>query len=453
MPVNVLDQCTIATVDPERRILHDGAIAFEERIVAIGPSDEIRSAYQEANIIDARGRVVFPGFINTHTHTVLSILRGQAEDLGGHSLYGQMYPMKSLLTAEDRYVMGMLGCLEGLRFGTTCITENYEGATDVAPAIEKLGMRGVVSEIVNDAVMVEIRRGRYEFSKAQAEQQLERALDLVDLWHGFDDGRITVQLSAHAPDTCSRELLEQIREISDQRSLGRHIHLAQTQQEIDQVERREGMRSAEFLETTGFLGPRTIAAHCVHLMPHEIELVGKSGTNVAHCALIIGKRGSNAPILGLEAAGANIGMGSDNMSDDIVDTTRHAMISNRVREHSGTTPHSHHALDWLTIGGAKAVGLDHEIGSLETGKKADITVVDFRQPHLTPVFDPVANFIHCGLGSDVEMVFVDGKQLVASGKVQTIDTADVIAAAQQQATYFWQRFDDQFGGTVMSQNI
>ncbi len=172
--VHILDQVTVVTVNPERTVHHDGAIAWDETgaILAVGPADDVHAAHPVATVISAPGRVAFPGFVNVHTHTVLTMLRGLAEDLGPHSLYGQMYPMKALLTPEDRYAMGLLGCVEALRFGTTTITENYEGSTDVAPAIEQLGMRGVISEIVNDADMTAIRRGEYRFSEEQAERQL-----------------------------------------------------------------------------------------------------------------------------------------------------------------------------------------------------------------------------------------------------------------------------------------
>ena len=434
-------------------MIRGGAIAWDDGgvIRMVGATDDARQAFPSADIISAPGRVAFPGFVNAHTHTVLTMLRGLAEDLGPHSLYGQMYPMKSILSAEDRYAIGMLGCVEALRFGTTTITENYEGSIDVAPAIQELGMRGVISEIVNDAVMVDIRRGEYRFSEEQADRQLQRAVDQIEAWHGAASGRITCQVSAHAPDTCSRELLERLVAISDERGLGRHIHLAQTPKEVSQVELLHGMRSAELLADTGYLSDRTIVAHSIHVQPHEIELIGRSGASIAHCAVINGKRGKAAPIVALEAAGANIALGSDNMSEDMLDVTRHAMYANRVREDIGTIPSSHDVVEWLTMGGARAVGLADSIGSLEPGKQADVTVVDFRKPHLAPVFDPVANFAHNAIGADVEMVFVGGKRTVAGGRVQTVDSAEVVKAAQAQAEDFWTRFSDQFGGTVMSE--
>jgi 5-methylthioadenosine/S-adenosylhomocysteine deaminase len=249
---------------------------------------------------------------------------------------------------------------------------------------------------------------------------------------------------------CSRELIERIVRIAEERDLGLHIHLAQTQEEVTQVELREGMRSVEFLATTGYLGPRTVAAHCIHIQPNEVQLIGQSRTNVAHNSVINAKRGKIAPIMSLEAAGANIGLGSDNMWEDIVEVARTALMVNRIREQNGAKPSSHDVLEWLTMGGARAVGLDKEIGSLEVGKKADIVLVDFRKPHLAPLFDPVANFIHTGMAADVDTVLVDGEVILEVGKTRAVDEQDVIRDAQEQAEDFWRRFEAIMGGQVMS---
>jgi 5-methylthioadenosine/S-adenosylhomocysteine deaminase len=210
--MRIIDNCGVVTGDAQRTIYNEGAaIAIDgDRIVAIGTSEEIRRQYPDAGVVDMRGKIAFPGFVNLHTHTVLTVLRGLAEDQGPHSLYGQMYPMKSVIQDEHRYALGMLGSLDTLRSGTTTMVENYEGSTSVAPAVQKLGIRAVISEVANDAVMVNIRRGRYEFSEEQGEQQLNAVADLVENWHGAEDGRITCQVSAHAPDTCSRDLLQKV---------------------------------------------------------------------------------------------------------------------------------------------------------------------------------------------------------------------------------------------------
>lgn len=453
--MKIIEGCGVVTVDAARTIHSEASIVIDsDRIAAIGSVDDMRQQYPQAQFIDARRKVAFPGFVNIHTHTVLTMLRGSTEDLGaGSSLYGQMYPMRRVSTAEDRYALGMLGCLEGLRFGTTTIVENYQGSTDVVPAIKQLRMRAVVSEMVNDAVMADIRKGRYEYSAEQADRQMQTAVDLIDRWHGAENGRITCQVSAHAPDTTTRPVLEMLRDFAEQRDLGLHIHLAQSPREVAQVEAREGMRPVEFLASTGYMTPRTVAAHCIYVRPEEIQLIGASGMTVAHCAVVFAKGGVVGPIMGMQAAGANIALGSDNMSEDMIEVARVAMIANRIREMHGSLPqrpNSEEVLEWMTINGAKALGLDHEIGSLEVGKKADIVLIDTRRPHLTPFYNPVTELIHYGLSSDVDTVYVDGEVLVEDGKVLVVDELEVIGAAQRQADDFWRRFEAMYGSRVMS---
>jgi 5-methylthioadenosine/S-adenosylhomocysteine deaminase len=449
--MKILNNIGVVVGDAERTVYNEGAaIAIDgDRIAAVGKSDDIAIQYPDAEVLDLRGKIAFPGFVNLHTHTVLTVLRGLAEDQGPHSLYGQMYPMKSVIQDEHRYALGMLGSVDTLRSGTTTMVENYQGSTAVAPAVQKLGIRGVISEVANDAVMVNIRRGRYEFSEEQGERQLQAVADLVETWHGADNGRITCQVSAHAPDTCSREMLQKVIALGEKYDVGLHIHLAQTQPEVAQVQAREGMRSVEFLDSVGFLGPRTVAAHCVFINANEIQLLGRSRTSIAHNSLMNARRGKAAPAMHLEAAGANIGLGSDNMHEDMVSVLRTALVMNRVREGDGSIPDSYHVLDWLTMGGARALGMEDQIGSLEPGKKADITLIDFRQPHLQPLIDPVVNFVHNGHARDVDMVLVDGEVVVRDGKTVNVDEQDVIDHANEMARDFWTKFQAEFGGTVM----
>lgn len=443
---------TVVTMDPERRVLPDGAIAIEgDRIAAVGERGALEAAYPTAERLDATGMVAFPGFVNIHTHTMLTVLRGRAEDLGADSLYGQMYPLRSLLGPSERGALGLLGLVESVRFGSTTTLENFVGLADLAPAAERLGARVVLSETVNDAVLPRIRTGAYSFSAEQGERQLAAALALADRWHGRADGRIQVIMAAHAPDTCSPELLLRVKAEARRRGLPVTLHLAQTEQEVQQVERRHGCRSVELLDRIGFLGPDVIAAHCIQVTDAEIALLGRAGITVAHCAAIAAKRGRTARVWDMRDAGANVALGTDNMSEDIVEVLRHALVMGRIVRRSGTDPNPWAILEAATLGGARALGLEREIGSLEPGKQADIVLMDYRQPHLTPSYPDsvVPLLVHCALGSDVHTVLVAGRTIVEAGRVVTVDQAAVIREGQAAADLVWARFEAEHGARVM----
>ncbi len=288
---------TVVTMDPERRVLPGAAIALhDDRIAAVGSAADLARANPGAERLEAAGMVAFPGFVNLHTHTSLTVLRGRAEDLGGDSLYGQMFPLRDMLGPDQRYALGMLGLSESVRFGSTTSVENYAGTAHVARAAERLGVRAVISETVNDAVLTRVRQGSYTFSEEQGERQLAAGVALVEAWHGKAKGRILCHMSAHAPDTCSSEILQRVKEEAQRLGVGITIHLAQTAEEVAQVERMHGCRSVELLDRLGFLGPEVVAGHCIHVNQAEIEILGRTRTAVSHNAAINAKRGKIAPV-------------------------------------------------------------------------------------------------------------------------------------------------------------
>ena len=175
----------LITMNPERKILKKGALMIRgDRIQDIGPEDELLKSHPNIPKMDAAGKAVLPGFVNLHTHTVLTVLRGVAEDAGIQSIYEQMMPMTDLMTPKDRYTMGLLGSLEALKSGATTIVDNFSHMADIVPAVAESGLRAVVSEIVNDADLLEIRKGIYRFDTKIGESLLKRNLDLVEEWHG-----------------------------------------------------------------------------------------------------------------------------------------------------------------------------------------------------------------------------------------------------------------------------
>jgi 5-methylthioadenosine/S-adenosylhomocysteine deaminase len=431
----------IVTMNPEGKIWGEGALAIKgDRIQDIGPRDDLLKSYPDIPKMDASGKAVLPGFVNLHTHTVLTVLRGVAEDAGIKSIYEQMMPMTDLMTPEDRYTMGLLGSLEALKSGTTTIVDNFSHMADIVPAVDRSGLRAVVSEIVNDADLLEIRKGNYRFETRIGESLLQKNLDLVEKWHGRDNARILCHFGPHAPDTCSPWLLKEVRSLAEKMNLGITIHIAQSTGEVEQVTKREGKRPVEYLDSVGFLGPRVIGGHCVHLSQAEIDILGRTRTHVSHNAAINARRGFIAPIRALKDAGANIGVGSDNMSEDMIEVMRIALMVGRIKTGNYAAFMPLDVMEMATQNGAKALGLGTEIGSLEKGKKADVILLDLKKPHLVPLINVMGNIVHTGLSSDVDTVIVDGQILMEGREVKTINEEEVLMRAQKTTERLWGDF-------------
>jgi 5-methylthioadenosine/S-adenosylhomocysteine deaminase len=436
----------IVTMDAQRRIIQQGALVIQgDRILDIGAQDEILKRYPDFQKMDARGKAILPGLVNLHTHTILTALRGVAEDAGEKALFGQMMPMMHLMTGEDMYVMALLGCLEALKSGATCIVENFGDASETVKAIDRIGFRAVVSEFVRDVDLFELSKGTYRFDRKIGQDLLQKSVDLMEKWHGKDNGRIRCHFSPVAPDMCSTWLLKEIKTLSEKFDVGVALHLSQKIGEVEHVLSREGKRPVEYLEEIGLLGPRVIGAHCSFINEREIEILGKTRTNVSHNAAINARRGHIAPVCALREAGANIGLGSDNMTEDMIEVMRVALMVGRIKTSNGTALLPYDVMEMATVNGAKALGLGKEIGSLELGKKADLIMIDLNKPHLVPLVNVVANIVHTGMASDVDTVIVDGRILMEARQVKTIDEKEVMDQAQKSTESLWKRFYERYG--------
>lgn len=441
----VIANATIVTGDAGRTILYDSAIAIEgATIAAIGGTEQVLGSFPEAEVIDGRGKAVFPGLVNCHTHLLATADRGILEDFGFPTTLRFPVSTRSMLSAEERQVIATLGALEAVRSGTTTVLEIADNVGGFARTLADTGMRLALGDNINDADPVKLRNGVCEFDAGRREEGLRRSSDLADQWHGYDGGRVSCFLAPHAPETCSPELLRGVREMAESRGLGYTIHLSQSRIEIESVMRTRGVEPTHYLFANDFLGPRLVAAHCRYVNASEIALLGRAGVGVSNNAAIAARRGAAAPIRELEAAGCNVGMGSDNMAEDMVEVMRAGLFHERVRRNDEMDPQPEDVLEWATSGGARILGMDDRVGVLEVGKQADLFIVDTFKAHLVPTLRVVSAFVHNGQPADISSVMANGNWLMRDGKVLTIDEDDILRRAEGIGHSVWRRLSEQF---------
>ena len=441
----VIANATIITGDPAGTILYDSAIAIQDGVIAsLGRTDDVLSQFPNAEVVSGRSKAVFPGLINCHTHLLATADRGILEDFGFPTTLRFPQGARSLLTAEERQVMATLGALEAIHSGTTTLLEISEGVAGYAQNLADTGLRLVLAENINDVNPARLRDGAYEFEETRTAEGLQRSADLVDKWHNYDDGRVTCFLAPHAPETCSPALLRRVRATAEDYGIGYTIHLSQSLVEVEAVMRTRGVDPTHYLYANDLLGPRLVAAHCRYVTPSEIALLGHAGVGISNNAAIAARRGAAAPVRELQAAGCAIGMGSDNMAEDMVEVMRAGLFHERVRRNDAMSPQPEEVLEWATAGAAAILGLADKVGRLELGKQADLFIVDTLKAHLVPTLRIVSAFIHNGQPADINSVMVNGRWLLRDGKALTIDEEDVVQQAEEIGHSVWQRLLERY---------
>ncbi len=434
----------VVTQDDTRRIIGHGAIAVRSnRIEAVGETGALEQQYPDLPRFAGRGLAVLPGFINAHTHTALTVLRGTVEDYEGNAVYSYMSPVSYEMSDEERAVMVQLGCLEAIRSGCATVVDPFRFLPGHVPAMAATGLRLWVSESCADIDTRKIRSGDYRVDRAFGEQFLERAIRGIEAFHGTHNDRLRCQAAAHAPDNCSPWMLDQVRQIAAKYGLTRTVHLAQGQDEMRAVRATYGLTPPQYLDREGFLGPDLVAAHWTYCTAADVELLAARGVQMAHCPAISSRRGPHvAPVGLIRDAGVNIAIGTDNMTEDMFQAAKFGMIlyrggRGRAKE-GGVDPQPQAMLDTITRNGARSVGAETEIGSIEAGKKADLTFLDLNTPVMRPLIRLAANIVHYGHPGIVHSVMADGEFLMRARKVLTIDEPALLQEAQRVARRVWE---------------
>ena len=351
-PTDVLiTGATVVTLDGALGTLEDGAVAVQGgRIAAVGPSADLAREHTDSEVIDGRGKAVLPGFINSHTHTVLLVLRGTVEDMAGDAIFGYMTPISFAMTPDERAAVARLGCLEGILSGTTTMVEPFRHVAGYAQGMVDTGLRLYLSENAADALTLKIRHGVYEYDRAFGQEFLDRTIELIERFHHTRGGRVHCQISAHAPDVCSPWMLDQLNQLKARHGLTRTVHLSQSPGELKQVRDTYDRTSAEYLDDNDWLGPDVVGAHWTYCTASDIDLLADRGVHMAHCPANSSRRGPHRVLAGrILDAGVNIAFGTDNMTEDMFQAMKIGSIIHRggaggKNEGGGADPAPEHAL-------------------------------------------------------------------------------------------------------------
>ena len=408
----------IVTMDAGYRILEGGALAVREgEIVDIGTTDELQKKYAPSQLMDATGKLVMPGLINTHTHSPMTIFRGYADDLHLKEwLYDHIFPIEAeFINPENVRTGTRLAIAEMLLSGTTTFNDMYYFVDEMAKVVDQVGVRAVLTESLIDFSVP---------NSPSPEHALAISEKMIKKWNAHP--LITIGISAHAPYTTSPEVIRKGKELADKYKLPFNIHIGETRGEFDLIQKEYGMTPVRFLDEAGVLGSNVVAAHSVHVTPEDIEIFAQRGVGVAHNPQCNMKLASGvAPVPEFLKAGVKVGIGTDGVASnndlDLFDEVRSAAFIHKLNSNNPTVLNAQTALELATMGGARVLGMDHLIGSLETGKRADIIILDMDQPHAHPVYNIYSLIVYSLRGSDVETVLVDGKLMVHNRKLVTLD--------------------------------
>ncbi|KAI8335571.1 amidohydrolase [Chlamydoabsidia padenii] len=443
----------IVTMNAKREIIKDGALLVQgNRLVEVGKTVTLQAQYGDEPTYDLENKLVIPGLINTHVHLAQALLRGCGDDCELIQwLCETVWVLQGTMTAQEAYGSARLCIAEMLKSGTTCFLEamcaDRYGFDGIAKAVEESGIRGCLGKIVMDV-------GKYASQSAWSmhpglvetrEQSLLGVLDMHKKWHGKADDRIHVWFGSRTPPGVSTELIKEMTAISRERDIRITMHCAEVQ--ADQVHYRENhdMTPCEFCQDVGLLGDKTVLVHMIWLDEKDYKLLADSGTHVSHNPSSNSKLASGvAPIPKLLDAKVNVGLGTDGgPSSNSYDMVREMNLAAKIHKAVSCDPLTMPAetvLEMATINGAKALGLEHEIGSLEKGKKADFVVLDFESKlHTTPSPNPISTLIYTATGGEVETVVVDGRMVVEKGKLLTMDEEQIKKDARVYADALYAR--------------
>ena len=426
----------ILTLDPERRIIQNGSIVIDgQRIVQVGKASELEGIAAE-RVIDATEMVVTPGFCNGHMHiSYAHAVRGVFPDDLGSDYLPNVFKLQSAMTPEEEYYTSLLGITELLKYGTTCFLD--PGSTKYLDACmrayEESGCRIVLGSQVVD------RPNPLNIPVHTTQEAAALIHETVRAYDHRLDGRVRAWAMPFSADYCTGELLAAAKTIADEHGTGMTLHQSNTRASVDAHLQKYGKRPVEYLEDVGVLGHNVLLAHVVGLDSAEVDCIVRSGTKAVMCPTAALKGGSGTTAKGMLPEmldrGVCVGLGTDaGNNSNLIETMRSmylsAVIYKDARESTSVIP-AEVALEMATIQGARALGLDDEIGSIEVGKKADLVLFDTRRPEWRSIFNPVNNLVYSADGRSVHTVIVDGRVVVEAQVPVYVDEWQLIQKVQE----------------------
>lgn len=417
----------VLPMDEQFTVIRNGAVAVKDgKIEAFGKYEDIARDYTAEKIYGGENRVITPGLINTHTHAAMVYFRGLADDLPLKEwLENHIWPAEAKwLSPEFVSDAVELACLEMLKAGITTYNDMYFFGDAAGAATKRMGMRAVLGV------------GILDFPTAAAkttDEYFEKAELFVQNWK--KDGLITPCIAPHAVYTCSPETLKRARGLADKYAVPLHIHLSETQWEVNEIKMRYGRTPVRHLKALDFLDSRVMAAHCVWLDDEEIEIMAKKGVGVSHCIESNLKLASGiAPVTEMLKAGVKVTFGTDGAASNndlnILSEMSTAAKLHKAASNDPTVLDSKTALLMSTRWAAESIGLGETTGSIEKDKAADLVVINLDKPHLTPIYDIYSHIVYSVMASDVETVFVGGKVVIDKGKLVPMDEAGIMDKAR-----------------------
>ncbi len=414
-----------------------GTVVFSDGVIdAVGPSGEV-DVGESATVIDAGGRLaVLPGLIDAHSHS--SLLKGYSENAQLIDWLPEYQREHQVLTPDDAYFGYLVTYMESLKGGTTTVMDMYRFGQRGAQAATELGMRAHLVPYAAD------HPTKHFFETLETSEQLIRDC------HGADDGRIQAWVGLEHITYCSEAMFEAARELADRYGVNIHTHTSEQVEEVELVVELFGDRPVKVFEERGILRPGSVLAHCVWLDDDEIEVLADTGTGVAHCPVSNMKLASGpAPLQHFREAGVTAALGSDggisNNSVSMWECMKTGSLLQKVTRLDATAVSAAEALRMATIDGARLLGIDREVGSIEVGKHADVITVDLWQPHLMPLalaegHDPILwNLVFAGRASDVRDVWVQGRRCLDGGEICRIDESQALAEIHERTVDLLER--------------